>query len=127
MERFNTIGKRVLVLAALGILFLMVLDFNNRMTDLTRLREQLDIEETSLAELSSTQTVLQTQIAFATSEAAVEEWARQQGHLVQPGDFPIVPLPDPNYTPEAVIEPTPERLPLDNWQAWLEWFFYAGE
>ncbi len=127
MERFNSIGKRALVLTALGILFLMVLDFNNRMTELTRLREQLDIEETSLAELSSTQTVLQTQIAFATSEAAVEEWARQQGHLVQPGDFPIVPLPDPNYTPEVVIEPTPERLPLDNWQAWLEWFFYDGE
>lgn len=124
MERLNSLGKRVLIIGGLIILFLMVLDFNNRMTELTRLRNQLQTEEDRLAELRSTESVLQTQIAYATSEPAVEEWAREQGRYIQPGDFPIIPLPEPNYTPDAPLEDTPARQPLDNWQAWVEWFFY---
>ncbi|MBI3160019.1 MAG: hypothetical protein HYZ26_10515 [Chloroflexi bacterium] len=126
MERFGNLGKRILAGLGLLLLFLMVMDFNNRMADLTRLRAQREVEQAELDRLQGTQSVLLTAIAYATSEPAVEEWAREQGHYVRPGDFPIVPLAAAGFTPEPDIANTPAQETTSNWQAWLDWFFYSG-
>jgi cell division protein FtsB len=126
MDRFTSIAKRILAGLGLLLLFLMVMDFNNRMADLTRLRAQRDLEQGQLDRLLGTQSVLQTAIAYATSEPAVEEWAREQGHYVRPGDFPIVPLPGGGPTPEPDSLTAPSQPPATNWEAWLEWFFHEG-
>lgn len=126
MDKFNDIGKRILAGFGLFLLFLMVMDFNNRMTELARLRAQREVEQARLDVLVGTQSALETAIAYATSVPAVEEWAREQGHYIQPGDFPILPLPVAGFTPEPEVDPSTEDETINNWDAWFEWFFYQG-
>jgi hypothetical protein len=72
--------------------------------------------------LQQTQASLQTQIAYATSEKAVADWAYAEGHMIRPGDNPVVPVAPGAVTPA----PTPARVVVrpvvENWQMWL-WLF----
>ena len=66
---------------------------------------------------------LRTQIAFATSDYAVEAWARNEGHLALPGDYVIVPMPQEVKTPQYLFIPTPNYSQMEKWQVWWELFF----
>jgi len=66
---------------------------------------------------------LQTQVAYAGSTAAVEEWARTEGHYVQEGDQPVVPISQPGSDPVVVNTPTSIPTPSQNWQVWWKLFF----
>ncbi len=114
---------RFLWIGVVVILFLLVLDFNNRVSELLRLNADRDDISTQVANLQATQQSLKAQIAYATSDVAVEEWARSQGHLVREGDNPIVPLVPPNYTPAPVVTPSPTPEQVENWQVWQALFF----
>lgn len=126
VDKFSDIGKRILAGVGLLLLFLMVMDFNNRMTELARLRSQRESEQVRLDVLLGTQSALETAIAYATSIPSVEEWAREEGRYIMPGDFPIAPLPVPGFTPEPEVQPAPQEEPISNWEAWFEWFLYQG-
>jgi cell division protein FtsB len=114
--------KYALVIIGLVILTLLVMDFNNRMAELRRLSDQKEIVAAKVTNLVNTQQSLETQIAFATSDAAVLEWAYQEGKWVREGDHPVVPLQPPGETPEptvvAVVTPQPEN----NLEIWLSLF-----
>jgi|YelNatPaOPRAMG01_1025707.scaffolds.fasta_scaffold24135_2 cell division protein FtsB len=115
--------KRIALIGAVVVLVLLMMDFNNRMGNYLRLREQEQTVGTQIGELMATEQALKTQIAYATSDVAVEQWAREQGRLIQPGDVPIVPLSPPGSTSPtpAVLAPTPQ--PVSNWQVWQALFF----
>jgi hypothetical protein len=126
-ETIKLWGKRILVVGGLLFMILLVTDFNSRMAELTRLRAQ-KVEELQLRdELFATQYALQTQIAYASSDEAVDEWAREQERAALPGDFPVVPLADPNYQP-----PQPEVLEIQaqehtHWENWMLWLIGPEE
>jgi len=104
------------------VLTLLVMDFNNRMAELQRLsdkREDVAVEATKLVE---TQVQLETQIAYATSEGAVEEWAYEEGHMVREGENLVIPLEYPGFTPKVTILPTATPEPKSNWQIWISLF-----
>jgi len=124
MKGINQIGRRAAAGAGLLVLIVMVLDFNSRMAELTRLRTQKDIEATKYQVLVVTQSGLETQMAYATSDAAVGEWARQESRKVLPGDRPIIPIPDGESTPAARANEFVEVTPVSNWQAWMQWLFF---
>ena len=42
---------------------------------------------------------------------AVEEWARTDGHFVQDGDLPVVPIPQPGEPPVEASTPAPTPTP----------------
>jgi hypothetical protein len=69
-----------------------------------------------------TQQNLQTQMAYATSEAAVLEWAYQEGKWVREGDVPIVPLAEPGSAPEPTPAPAATAVPESNLEIWLSLF-----
>lgn len=117
--------KRILIVAGLALLFLLMVDLNTRLNDLYRLTRQRDAMRAELAHLTGTAVGLQTQIAYATSEVAVEDWAREEGMLVRPGDQLIVPIPPAGATPMPVVELQPTQAPLKNWQVW--WALFFGE
>lgn len=123
MEHLMVWGKRVLAVVGLVVLIFLVTDFNSRMAELTRLLEQKEIEQARLEGLQATQADLQAQIAYATSDAAVEAWAREEGRLVQPGDHPIIPIPqgEVQTAPQKAEASSPEAL--TKWDVWLEWLF----
>jgi cell division protein FtsB len=114
--------KYALLVIGLIVLTLLVMDFNNRMAELRRLsdkREDVAVEATNLVQ---TQVQLKTQITYATSEAAVEEWAYEEGHMVREGENLVIPLEYPGFTPEVTILPTATPEPKSNWQIWVSLF-----
>lgn len=117
--------KRIFVVAGLVLLFLLMVDLNSRLSDLYRLTRERDSMRTEIAELTSTAVTLQTQIAFATSDVAVEQWAREEGMMVRPGDQLIVPIAPEDATPMPVVPTQVPQAVLKNWQVW--WALFFGE
>ena len=114
------------VLAIVGLVagVLVVLDFGQRLAAAQRLRASADQEATQVAKQESEHTLLETQVAYATTDAAVIEWAHSGGKLVQPGEVlvePVIPTPLPTQPPPppAVTPPPP------NWALWWNLFFDA--
>jgi hypothetical protein len=115
--------RRVAVFAGIFVLILVLIEFNSRLEELNRLSDQRDEVRTAATNAMQTQLALQTQVAFAGSTAAVEEWARSEGHYVQEGDQPVVPVGQPGSEPVIVRTPTPVPTAMENWQVWWELFF----
>jgi len=103
------------------VLIVLVMDFNNRMAELTRLSAQKIVETEKYNNLLSRQEQLDEQIAFAASDEAVEEWARQEARLIQKGDVPVIPLQDSAAEPEEEYLAGNEEEALSNWETWIKW------
>ena len=114
--------KYALLIIGLAVLALLVMDFNNRMSELRRMSNQQEVVAVQATQLASTKTHLETQMAYADSESAVKEWAYQEGHWVREGDILVVPLSPEAATPEPtkIIQPTP--TPASNLEIWLSLF-----
>jgi hypothetical protein len=115
--------RRVLVAAGIIVLVLMVIDLNRRLETLNTLNKQADIRRAQATQVMQTQVSLQTQVVFAASTEAVNEWARGEAGLAQDGDQVVVPLGIPGSEPVATVEPTPPPTPMPNWQVWWSLFF----
>ena len=126
MFSFGKLPRRFLMVGGIAILLLLVFTFSNRMADFTRLSAQEQSESARITELVATQAYLADQIAYATSEAAVEEWAREEGRMAQPGDFLVVPLNPSGAAVQAETPPEEQSPAISNWRVWLEWLFYSG-
>jgi hypothetical protein len=109
------IGFAVLAIVAL----FLVMDLNNRLSELSRLSAQQNKAATVIADLQGTLNSLDTQVAYANSDGAVQDWAYEEGHMTRPGENLIIPLVPSGSTPvpEIVIATTPE--PVENWQVWF--------
>lgn len=113
------IEKNRFVLLLLLLFFIyFVLQINALQTKLTPLQEQAATARVQGTNLAKTQESLQTQVAYATSADAVEDYARGEGHMIQPGDNPVIVIPIPGPTPSPTVEPIapPKQLsPLETW------------
>jgi hypothetical protein len=116
------IRRVVIAIGILGLVFL-VLEFNRRLEELNMLNAQRALVQTQATQAVQTQLALQTQVAYAGSSAAVEEWARTDGHYIQDGDLPVVPLGQPGSPPLAESTLTPIPTQPANWQVWWRLFF----
>src|SRR4030065_2616086 len=105
MKRLGKGWKPALILIGFAVLVLLVMDFNNRMAELRRLTAEKEVVSARVTSLVQTQASLETQVAYATSEAAVYYWAYNFEHLGWEGDVLVVPiqaegnLPQPTPTP----------------------------
>ena len=115
--------KRVIVIALVVIFVLMLMDFNQRMVLMSRLRRQEKGLIQVYADLKSTHDALKSEITYANSDEAVEEWAREEAGMIQEGDIPIVLLPQ--SAPFAKITNQPEVIvdEVEKWEIWQELFF----
>jgi hypothetical protein len=114
--------KPVLILVGFAVLVLLVMDFNNRMAELRRLTAEKEDVSARVTSLVETQVSLETQVAYATSEAAVYYWAYNFEHLGKAGDVLVVPIQPEGSVPQPT--PTPVSTPevIQNWQVWLSLF-----
>ena len=115
--------RRVLVLIGILILVFIVLEFNRRLEELNMLNRQNQMIQTQATQAIQTQFALQTQVAYAGSTPAVEEWARTDGHYIKDGDLPVVPVGQPGAAPLEASTPTPVPTQPANWQVWWKLFF----
>ena len=109
--------------AGIFILILLVIEFNSRLEELNRLNDQRADVRAEATQAMQTQIALQTQVAYAGSTAAVEEWARTEGHYIQEGDQPVIPLGQPGSDPVIADTPPPVPTPMQNWEEWWNLFF----
>jgi cell division protein FtsB len=123
MKSLSNNSRYFIIVVGVGILILLVVGFNNRITTLRRLEDEAEQVSEEVQILESTQAFLETQIAYATSEAAVEEWAYQEARMIREGDYLVAPISPSVSTPEPqqIFIPTPQSL--ENWQVWKALFF----
>ena len=115
--------RRVAVMIGILVLVFIVLEFNRRLEELNMLNAQRQLVQIQATQAMQTQLALQTQVAYAGSSAAVEEWARTDGHFIQDGDLPIVPLGQPGSAPIVASTPTPVPTQPEKWEVWWDLFF----
>ncbi len=123
MDRWPINYRRVAVFVGILILILMVMDFNGRLEELNLLKKHAAVLSAQATQGVQTQTALQTQVAYAGSDQAVQDWARGEGHYVQPDDQLVIPVGQPGSKPIQTAEPTPAPTPASNWQTWWNLFF----
>lgn len=121
LERVNK--RRLVAIVGLFVFIVLLMDLNARISEYLDVASERNKIQTQVADLWQTQQILRTQIAYATSEMAVEEWAREEGYLVRPGDIRVVPLQAHlvTPTPQSTVIPTP--VLAENWEIWKEVFF----
>ena len=115
--------RRVVVMIGIFALIFIVLEFNRRLEELNMLNKQHEVVMTQATQAVQTQLALQTQVAYAGSTAAVEEWARTDGHYIQDGDLPVVPIGQPGAAPIEANTPTPIPTQPEKWEVWWNLFF----
>jgi hypothetical protein len=123
MFKFPISFRRVLVFTGIFILILFVIEFNSRLEELNRLTDQRDVIQALATQAMQTQIALQTQVAYAGSDEAVEEWARTEGHYMQEDDQPVIPLGIPGSDLVIINTPQPTQTPMQNWEIWWTLFF----
>ena len=114
--------KAAALIAGLLVIAYLMMNFNSRIAEMRRLTVQRESVAARLEGLEETRTALTTQIAEATAEGAVIEWAYQEGSMVRPGDNPVVPLAPQGSTPVPTPAPVVQRPLVKSWQIWL-WLF----
>jgi len=121
-SRINFDFKKVGFVVAVVVLFFLVMDLNTRLNELSRLTTQRNEAETVVGNLQQTLNVLSTQISYATSEGAVEDWAYEDGHMVRPGENLIIPLEPAGATQAPLVLSTPVPTQVSNWSIWKALF-----
>ncbi len=115
--------RRMAVFLGIFMLILVVIEFNTRLEELNRLNDQRDEVRAIATQSIQTQMALQTHVAYAGSTAAVDEWARTEGHYVLEGDQPVIPIVQPGSEPVIIATPVPVPTPMQNWEVWWKLFF----
>ena len=119
MSKLGRVWKPGLILIGFAILVLLVMDFNNRMAELRRLTADKEVISARVTSLVETQTSLETQVTYATSEAAVYYWAYNFAHLGKEGDVLVVPIQVEGSLPQPTPAPVVTPEVIQNWQVWL--------
>ena len=115
--------KKILGVAAVLVLVLMLVSFNNRLGEYFRLSNERDKLSAEVEELQGTQVALETQVAYATSDQAVEDWARNEARMAKPGDKVVILLTPHHIATEIFTQPTPTPRTVENWEIWWALFF----
>lgn len=113
---------QILILAGFAVGLLILMDFNQRLNRILQTEAANARLRTEVAELESEQSYLQTQLAYATTDAAVIAWAHESGKLVRPGEMLVVPQITPSPTP-LPPPPTPTPPLPSTWELWWNLFF----
>jgi len=119
MKKMGNSWKPAMILVGFAVLILLVMDFNNRMAELRRLTVEKEVVSARVTSLVETQASLETQVAYATSEAAVYYWAYNFEHLGKEGDVLVVPIQVEGSQPQPTATPVVTPQIITNWQVWL--------
>lgn len=114
--------NRLLIAAAILIFILVFGELWRRISqaaDLRSLEHKIGAQVTELANESER---MGTLIANAQSDQAVEDWARNHGKMVLPGEVLVQPVAPTASVPTPSPSGPPESSP-PNWRVWLEWLW----
>ena len=127
IKKVNWLDRRLITVVGIVVLVYLMMDFNNRMTTMFRLNNEEAGVQTRISDLKATQVKLEDQIAYATSEIALEEWAREDNRMIKEGDYPIILLPPGDYSFEPTPTPEVETVLPSRIEIWQELLFGESE
>lgn len=119
-KNINWTDKRLIGIIAAVLLIFLMMGFNNRLINMNRLNKQENILKTRIAGLEGTRLAVAEQVAYATSEVALEEWARESNHLIEPGDQAIIlqasEKPQATAEPQIPVAEQHKTSPFETWK-----------
>lgn len=115
--------RRLGMFLIIALVLVLVMNFSSRLGDLAHLQSRAATVYVQATGAILTQEVLQTQVAQATSPAAVDGYARIEAHMGKPGDKVVAVLPVPGTTPEPTPTPVPPSTDLSTWDVWKLFIF----
>ncbi len=119
----TTRTQRIMSFFLIALFFFLLFGLNDRLSEYFKLAKQRDQIATEVYALQSTEIALRTQIAYASGDNAVEDWARGDAHMALPGDVVIIPL-TPNAQSSSINStPTPTPSAIENWEIWKSFIF----
>jgi cell division protein FtsB len=122
-------GTQFVAIVVLTIAVFLIVDFGRRTTAgyyvsqaeqrlLTEIQAELDRRAELMAHRD-----------YVASDAYVEEWAREQAHMIRPGDQPffLITPESPQGRVDLIqsIKPQPSSESYPNWYRW--WLLFFGE
>ncbi len=114
-------NPRLLWAIVLFLTLLFVVTYGERLATKSQLEAALAAQNARLVEARQRQQHLQQQLLYVRSDAYIEEAARNDLGMVQPGDELLIVLEGKSTTAtaaDALAPATTNELPL--WQIWLE-------
>ena len=117
--------RNILIILGLFLAVVLLIDFNRRMEELDSLTAKLNSVRAEGTSVMQTQDALVTQVAFATSDQAVEQWA-YQNKMVRDGEHLVQLEPSGSATLTPVPVPVTQAEALPTWRIWWELFFGAN-
>ena len=116
-------SKRYIFYSILLLLFLLLMGLSARVNELNQLTEQYQMMVTDVSALRATNSQLETQVAFASSDEAVDEYAREYGMMVKPEEILVIPISPNKPTPTKEISQVVSVETVPNWKIWYQLFF----
>jgi hypothetical protein len=117
--------RNILIILGLFLAVVLLIDFNRRMEELDSLTAKLDSVRAEGTSVMQTQNALVTQVAYATSDQAVEQWA-YRNKWVRSGEHAVQLEPSGGVTVTPVPVPVAQAEVQPNWRTWWELFFGAN-
>jgi hypothetical protein len=117
--------RNILIILGLFLAVVLLIDFNRRMEALDSLTAKLDSVRAEGTSIMATQNALVTQVAYATSDQAVEQWA-YRNKWVRVGEHAVQLEPAGSVTATPVPAPVTQTQPQPTWRIWWELFFGAN-
>jgi cell division protein FtsB len=123
LKKIKLNDRRIIIVIAIILVVLLMMDFNNRMVLLLRLNDERNVLSTQVTNLELTRISFEDQVRYATSDPALEEWAREEARMIEEGDVPIIVIAPVDETPIPTPIVISTQQPIARWQIWQELFF----
>ena len=113
-------NQRLLWTLVLCLTLFFVVSYGERLATKAYLEATLVAQHARLAEAQQRQQRMQQQLAYARSDAYIEETARNDLGMVQPGDKLLIVVEGKSVTPAATQADPTTAIEPPLWQDWLK-------
>jgi cell division protein FtsB len=118
-------GTQFVAIVILTISIFLIIDLGRRATAQYHVSQAEKLVQAEIDSERDLHNRLLAQRDYVASDAYVEEWAREQAHMIRPGDQPVILVT--TEAPRAPLRVTaPQASPaaeVPNWYHWWELFF----
>jgi uncharacterized protein (DUF2147 family) len=115
--------RTILFVIGMMLIVVLLMDFSRRIEKMDRLAKELESVQVEATSVMETQVELITQIAYATSDEAVEKWAYEDGKWVKPGEQLVEIIPAGEAAQSTSTPSSAESGAMSKWRIWWELFF----
>lgn len=122
----NISMPQAMLVVGVVIALWIIIDFNGRIQTEQRISAEANQLRAEVTALAATQSALETELAYVSSDAYIAEWAHGEGRYVRPGEVLVVPVPAAAATPTPIPPPAVQPTPPSNFQMWWDLFFSPG-